>query len=87
MDLAVVRTDAGHRLVGEGGDVEIVNAFLGHLGVRNFSPATGRACAFDLLNFLRFCSERQLALDGIVPTDMFDWLEWQSTDSSLRCES
>lgn len=81
MDLAVVSTGEGYRLLGEGADVGVVNAFLSHLEVRSFSPATVRAYAYDLLNFLRFCSERQLTLVGVVPTDVFDWLEWQSRPS------
>jgi len=77
--LRVVQTSDGHRLCGDGGDVEAVNRFLSHLAVRVFSPATVRAYAFDLLNFLRFSLERGLALGAIAPGDLFDYLGWQST--------
>ncbi len=60
-----------------GPDVELVNAFLAHLGVRCFSPATVRAYAYDLLNFLRFLLARRATLAGVVPTDLFDYLDWQ----------
>src|SRR5204862_989859 len=32
----------------------------------------------DVLNFGRFLAERQLTLVDIVPTDLFDYLDWQS---------
>lgn len=78
MRAVVVRTEAGHRLAGDGGDVALANRFLGHLTARCFSPATVRGYAFDLLNFLRFCDGRSLALAEVVPTDLFDYLDWQS---------
>lgn len=64
----------GHRLVGPGSDVELANRFLDHLVGRNFAPATLRAYAYDLLNFLRFCEESGLRLTEVVPTDVFDYL-------------
>ena len=76
MELRVVADAAGHRLVGPGGDVEQVNRFLAHLAGRNFAAATVRAYAFDLLSFLRFCTETGLTLAGICPTDVFDYLGW-----------
>lgn len=78
MDVAVVRTDGGHRLSGEGPITELANRYLAHLGTRSFSPATVRGYAFDLLNFSRFLQERSAALAEVVPTDLFDWLEWQA---------
>ena len=80
MNLKVIRTDDGARLSGEGAeeDVEAVNRFLTHLGARAFSPATVRAYAFDLLNFLRFCATRELVLSRVVAVDLFDYLEWQA---------
>ena len=51
----------GHRLVGPGSDVELANRFLDHLVGRNFAPATLRAYAYDLLNFLRFRGVRAQA--------------------------
>ena len=82
MKLSVIRTDEGHRLRGgEGaataGDLEVVNEFLAHLGARCFSPATVRAYAYDLLNFLRFLVSREAGLADVVPTDLFDYLDWQ----------
>src|SRR5665647_1021965 len=82
MQLQVVRTDEGHRLrsIDGGADVrniELVNKFLAHLGSRCFSPATVRAYAYDLLNFMRFLSVRRATLAEVVPTDLFDYLDWQ----------
>ena len=78
MDVRVGRTDDGYRLVGEGDDVEAANGFLTHLAARQFSPLTVRAYAYDLLNFFRFLSERDVSLGGVVPSDLFDYLDWQS---------
>lgn len=44
--------------------------------------ATVRAYAFDSLNFLRFCAERGLHLVEVVPTDIFDYLDWMSRPRS-----
>ena len=44
-----------------------------------FSAATIRAYAYDLLNFLRFLSGRGSVLAGVVPADLFDYLDWQSS--------
>jgi integrase/recombinase XerC len=76
--LAVECTAGGHRLRGEGGDVELANRFLAHLGSRNFSVATVRAYAYDLLNFLRFTSELGTGLAGVAAADVFDYLDWQA---------
>jgi len=54
-----------------------INRFLGHLEVRNYSPSTVRAYAFDLSNFTRFLGARSLELDEVRPTDLFDYLDWQ----------
>jgi integrase/recombinase XerC len=64
--------------VGLRDDVAVVNRFLEHLKGRNFARATRRAYAYDVLNFLRFLSERGIALAGVRPTDLFDYLDWQS---------
>ncbi|MGI8769468.1 MAG: ISL3 family transposase, partial [Propionibacteriaceae bacterium] len=77
MGLHVEAGAEGHRLVGPGGDVELVNRFLAHLSVRNLAAATRRAYAFDLLSFLRFCDETGLTLAGVGPTDVFDYLGWR----------
>lgn len=83
MQIHVVKTVEGHRLrpidreVAVESDLELANAFLAHLGARCFSPATVRAYAYDLLNFLRFLSQRVATLAEVVPTDLFDYLTWQ----------
>jgi integrase/recombinase XerC len=83
MHLRVVATGEGHRLRCDGGtaavvaDIDLANKFLRHLVVRCFSPATVRAYAYDLLNFLRFLSGRRATLADVVPTDLFDYLDWQ----------
>ena len=76
--LVVVRREGSHRLQGSWADVEMANAFLAHLEVRGFSPATVRAYAFDLLNFGRFLGEKELTVVDVVPTDLFDYLDWQA---------
>lgn len=78
MSVRVVGSDDGHRLVGDGPITELANRYLGHLGSRAFSPATVRAYAFDLLNFSRFLTERGVGLGDVVPTDLFDYLDWQA---------
>ena len=78
MGQRVVLVSDGHRVEGCGADGELVNRFLAHLGSRAFSPATVRAYAYDLLNFLRFLAGRGSALASVVPADLFDYLEWQS---------
>ena len=76
MALTVVRTEGGHRLEGEGDDIVLANRFLDHLSARGFAAATVRAYAYDTLSFFRFCKDRDLGLATIVPTDIFDYLEW-----------
>jgi hypothetical protein len=67
MQLQVVRTAEGPRLAGAAPeDEQVVNGFLTHLAARAFSPAMVRAYAFDLLNFLRFCANRDLTLARVV---------------------
>jgi len=76
MAVRVVASSQGHRLVGDGPVVEAGNRFLNHLVVRAFSPATVRAYAFDLANFAGFLDDRSLELLAVVPTDLFDYLDW-----------
>lgn len=78
MSVPVVCTQQGHRLGGGGPTGDAANRFLEHLGVRGFSPATVRAYAFDLANFAAFLDERSLGLTDVVPTDLFDYLDWQT---------
>lgn len=70
--------DGSHRLEGSWAGVDAANRFLAHLESRAFSPATIRAYAFDLVNFGRFLAERDADLAGVVPTDVFDWIDWQA---------
>ena len=77
MDASVVRVERGHRLTGADATSVAVNRFLRHLEVRNYSPSTVRAYAFDLSNFTRFLGGRSLELDEVRPTDLFDYLDWQ----------
>lgn len=78
MDLRVVRGEGAHRLDGDGPFTELANRYLAHLVVRGFSPGTVRGYAFDLLNFGRFLAERRATLSDVVPTDLFDYLDWQT---------
>ncbi|HEX2810853.1 MAG TPA: tyrosine-type recombinase/integrase [Kineosporiaceae bacterium] len=78
MPLGVQQSTDGHRLVGDGADVELANGFLAHLAVRNYAVASCRGYAYDLLNFLRFLADRGLRLAEVTPTDVFDYLDWQA---------
>lgn len=78
----VIGTSGGYRLSGEGPITDLANAYLGHLVTRGFSPATVRGYAFDLLNFSRFLQERGIGPDAVAPSDLFDWLEWQSQQTA-----
>ena len=77
MGQRVVLVSDGHRVDGCGADGDLVNRFLAHLGSRAFSPATVRAYAYDLLNFLRFLDGRGATLATVRATDLFDYLDWQ----------
>lgn len=79
-----VDAGSGHRLVGDGDVVAAGNRFLDHLVVRGFSPATVRAYAFDLANFAGFLADRSLTLDAVMPTDLFDYLDWQRSGPGGR---
>lgn len=74
----VAGSPRGHRLVGAGSVVGAGNRFLDHLMARRFSPATVRAYAFDLANFAGFLADRSIELGEVAPTDLFDYLDWQS---------
>lgn len=79
MAVKVERTEGGFALVGSWEGVVRANRFLAHLLTRRFSPATVRAYAYDLLNLARFLEERKIELEAVVPTDLFDWIDWQTT--------
>ena len=78
MDVSVVGSGGGHRLAGDGPITELASAYLAHLEVRGFSPNSVRGYAYDLLNFSRFLVERGIGPAGVVPQDVFDWLDWQA---------
>ena len=82
--VTVERCDGGHRLAGSWTGTETANAFLRHLEARAFSPATVRAYAFDLVNFARFLEDRGIDLAAVVPTDIFDWIDWQAVRRPSR---
>jgi integrase/recombinase XerC len=82
VDLRVVRGVDGHRLGGGGPIEQLGNCYLAHLVARNFSPASVRGYAFDLLNFSRFLVGRGATLEDVVPTDLFDYLDWQQKPKS-----
>jgi len=84
MVLTVSTSDMQHRLSGDWADLEAANAFLDHLRVRAFSPATRRAYAFDLLNFGRYCQEQQLVLATVTAMDVFGWVDWQNPPAPTR---
>jgi site-specific recombinase XerD len=63
---------------GQRDDVATVNKFLTHLKTRNFARATRRAYAYDALNFLRFLAAQGATLASVRPTDVFDYLDWQT---------
>jgi site-specific recombinase XerD len=78
--LRVDRVDGTFVVAGAGAradDLGLVNRFLARLGTRNFSVATRRAYAYDLLNFLRFLDRQGTRLASVRPTDLFDYLDWQ----------
>ncbi len=82
--VVVARRSGSHRLEGYWAGVATANAFLAHLESRACSPATIRAYAFDLLNFGRFLAERGALLGDVVPTDLFDYLDWQARPKGNR---
>lgn len=69
---------AGEVATGQRDDVAMVNRFLAHLKGRNFARATRRAYAYDVLNFLRFLAGQGVGLAEVRPTDLFDYLDWQT---------
>jgi integrase/recombinase XerC len=77
-DVMVRRDGECWRLEGAWPDAQVASRFLAHLTTRAFSGATVRAYAYDLVNFGRFCVERGVTVANAVPTDFFDYLDWQS---------
>jgi integrase/recombinase XerC len=81
MVLTVSTREGQHQLVGDWPELEVANAFLDHLRVRGFSPATRRAYAFDLLNFGRFLLQLGRPLHAVSAMDVFAWVDWQNQPS------
>lgn len=77
MSARVVRCEGSHRLSGDSNEDVLVNLFLDHLVTRGFSPATVRAYAFDLANFLVFLAARWLGVEQVRAVDLFSYLDWQ----------
>ncbi len=86
MAVMVTRADGAHRLDGDHGLVEIGNRWLAHLEARNYSPATVRGYAFDLVSLGRFLEHAGIDWTELVPSDVFDWLEWQARPVSSADE-
>lgn len=78
MAVCVSRVDGIHRLVGDASLVDIGNRWLAHLAARQFSPATVRGYAYDLVCLARFVDGAGIGWADVVPSDVFDWLEWQA---------
>lgn len=78
MAICVTCADGVHRLIGDVGLIEIGNRWLVHLEARRFSPATVRGYAYDLVCLARFLEDVGIGWDEVVPSDVFDWLEWQA---------
>lgn len=78
MAICVTRVDGVHRLVGDPGLVEIGNRWLVHLKARQFSAATVRGYAYDLVCLARFLDDVSVVWTDLVASDVFDWLEWQA---------
>lgn len=78
MSAYVEHYESVHQLAGSWEGVALANTFLRHLQARAFAPSTIRAYAFDLLNFARFLEQRTIVVGAVVPTDIFDWVDWQA---------
>lgn len=77
MTVSAKKLEGQFRIVGDWGDTELANAFLGHLDARAFSPSTIRSYAFDIVNLARFLSLKDRALVDVSPMVVFDWINWQ----------
>lgn len=65
-------------MAGDAGLVEIANRWLAHLEARQFSAATVRGYAFDVVCLVRFLDEVGVLWRDVAPSDVFDWLECQA---------
>lgn len=64
--------------------VEVVAAFIAHLGARGCSPNTQQAYTYDLLRFWRFLSSHDLTWNTVRPPDTLKLLEYLRTTPSAR---
>lgn len=72
MAVCVTRVDGTHRLAGDAALAELGNRWLAHLEARQFSPATVRGYAFDVVCLARFLDEVGVSWRDLTPSDVFD---------------
>lgn len=60
----------------DGGDVEPVNRWLIDLQVSDYSPATLRSYAYDLLSWMRFLSAIEVRWTQATRWEVRDWVRW-----------
>src|SRR5260370_17172392 len=72
-------------LIDESGQpIPVVSSFLRHLRARGYSPNTLSAYAYDLLHFLTFLDEQQIAYQEFTPARSLLFLEYLFTRPSKR---
>jgi hypothetical protein len=54
--------------------VSAVNAYLGYLADRNYSPCTVRTYGYGLLAFVRWLASAELTIDAVATSDVLDFL-------------
>jgi site-specific recombinase XerD len=59
---------------GCGGDLKVLNEYLGYVADRHYSPATVRAYAFDLLHFARWLDGEGIALASVITDTLLRYL-------------
>lgn len=70
--------DGSFRVCGDSSVIALANRWLTHLDARQFASGTVRGYAYDVVCFARFLDEVGIEWRDVAPTDLFDWLEWQS---------
>src|SRR6266702_1836594 len=72
-------------LIDESGQpIPVVSSFLRHLRARGYSPNTLSAYAYDLLHFMTFLGEQQIAYQEFTPARSLLFLEYLFTRPSKR---
>ncbi len=72
-------------LIDESGQpIPVVSSFLRHLRARGYSPNTLSAYAYDLLHFMTFLDEQQIAYQEFTPARSLLFLEYLFTRPSKR---